>query len=125
MRRTIISVALIIIIFLCACSRAANSKVNLTVINDCDETEIYSVAISTDGSTNCGMNADNTPIENGDSFTFEMGSASSCAFDVGVADKNGRIISLDSFILSFDEGQKYTLYIVEDPTGISVVSDRS
>ena len=126
MRRTVISTVLFAVILLCACTRAAASKTNLTIINDCsDAAEIYSVAISANNSTNCGSNADNTALANGEALSFEMGDSSECAFDVGIADKSGRIISLDSFVFSFDEGQKYTLYIIEDASGISVVSDRS
>ena len=71
------------------------------------------------------MNADNAAIAPGDSFTFEISKVADYAFDVAVSDESDRIITLESFNLSFDEGQKYTLYIVKNGTDVSVVSDGS
>lgn len=126
MKRTIISAAFIALILFCACSRAVSDKTNLTIVNECPEdVSLKTVAVQADGSTECAMNADNAAIAPGDSFTFEISKVADYAFDVAVSDESDRIITLESFNLSFDEGQKYTLYIVKNGTDVSVVSDGS
>ncbi len=117
MRNTIISIGLIVVIALCACSRAAADQSNLIIVNRQETAEVYSVAIETGGSTSVAMNANSSALSVNDELTFDVGTVDDYAFDVAVTDSDGHIACIDSFCMSFEKGVKQTLYIVADADG--------
>lgn len=122
-KNTIISIGLIAVIALCACSRAAADRDNLVIVNRQETAEVYSIAVRTDDATDVGQNADGEPLTLDEKLSFDMGTAEDCTFDVAIADNAGRIISLDSFTMSFMEGVKQTLYVVAGADGALMITD--
>ncbi|MEG1547991.1 MAG: hypothetical protein RR232_06330 [Clostridia bacterium] len=112
MKKTVVSIVLIVVIMLCACSMAANNKANLIIVNRSD---VKVGTVTADGKV--AKNANDSPLVLDQSVSFEFGNVDSYTFDVAVADVDDRILTLNTFTMTFKEGEKQTLYIVADTNG--------
>lgn len=86
-------------------------------INNSSNAIIRIIEVQTDGSSSGAMNADNSDMEQGARFSFDMIDTNSLNFKVRLLDSEKNILLQQDFTEDFSEGKDFHIYIKDGEDG--------